>query len=56
MRKVKYIIIQLIEIEVAYFGLSLQPYKDINGVDTLIDTLWIYFKDGTFEQYANMFS
>ena len=41
------------EIEVAYFGLDLQPYKDINGVDTLIDTLWIYFKDGTFEQYAN---
>ena len=41
------------EIEVAYFGLILQPYKDINGVDTLIDTLWIYFKDGTFEQYAN---
>ena len=42
------------EIEVAYFGLDLQPYKDINGVDTLIDTLWIYFKDGTFEQYANI--
>ena len=42
------------EVEVAFFGLDKQPFKDINGVDTLIDTLWIYFKDGTFEQYANI--
>lgn len=42
------------DVQVAVFGLDKQPYKDSIGKDTLIDTLWIFYKDGSFEQYANI--
>ncbi len=36
------------------FGAKNQSYKDIDGVESQLDTIWIYYSDNSFEQYAFM--
>lgn len=35
-----------------FVGIKKQPYKDEAGVETMLNTVWIYYNDLHFEQYA----
>ncbi|MBQ2040682.1 MAG: hypothetical protein II482_00890 [Lachnospiraceae bacterium] len=35
-----------------YLGSQKQPYTNAKGVDLMLDTVWVYYTDGSFEQYA----
>ncbi len=35
-----------------YLGAKKQPFTNAKGVESYLDTVWIYYTDGSFEQYA----
>ena len=35
-----------------FVGIEKQPYKDEAGTETMLNTVWIYYKDLHFDQYA----
>ena len=38
-----------------FTGMDIQPYIDEKGEDHMLDTEWIYYSDGSFEQYAYLY-
>jgi len=42
------------QVKVLYYGNDKQPYVNTDGSNEMIDTEWIYYTDGTFEQYAEV--
>ena len=40
------------KIDAAFYGIDKQPYTGNDGEQDMLDTWWLYFSDGTFEQYA----
>ncbi len=43
---------QLDQVSATFVGIEKQPYKDEAGKETMLNTVWIYFDDLHFEQYA----
>ena len=40
------------QVSATFVGIEVQPYKDEAGTETMLNTVWIYFNDLHFEQYA----
>ncbi len=38
--------------EAVFVGVEKQPYTDETGSQTMLNTVWLYYGDNTFEQYA----
>lgn len=39
-------------VEAVFYGIEKQPFVESDGEREMLDTVWIYFNDMTFEQYA----
>ena len=40
------------QVSATFVGIEKQPYKDEAGKETMLNTVWIYYDDLHFEQYA----
>ena len=43
---------RLDQVAATFVGIEKQPYKDEAGMETMLNTVWIYYDDLHFEQYA----
>ncbi len=44
----------LMAVSAVYSGIEKQPFTDSDGKEMMLDTIWIYYEDGSFEQYATL--
>ena len=41
-----------VDVAAVYLGIEKQPFEDEDGEEEMKDTIWIYYTDNTFEQFA----
>ena len=42
------------QVEAVFFGDDLQLFIEADGDEEMLDTFWVYYSDGTFEQFAEV--
>ena len=41
-------------VESAFYAMNKQPYKAEDGIEDMLDTIWVYYSDNTFDQFASV--